>query len=159
MDRWNRTVQNIRRKQIREASIQDLIQFVEEETTLKNDPLSSREALQKYTKDPEKQNQTKLKQMKNCFVKADKKKDVCDSSGLKSSLKCQFSDGKHDLDDCQLYNEISVEDRSSLSKKNKLCYGCYREITSTHTARTCNNRKVCMVCQGKHPSGLHVYKM
>ena len=30
---------------------------------------------------------------------------------------------------------------------------------STHTARTCNNRRVCKVCQGKHPSGLHGYKM
>ena len=97
--------------------------------------------------------------MKNCFVKVDKKKDVCDSSGLKSSLKCQFCDANHDLDDCQFYNELSVEDRSSFLKKNKLCYGCYREITSTHTAGTCNNRRVCMVCQGKHPSGLHGFKM
>ena len=40
----------------------------------------------------------------------------------------------------------------------KLCYGCCREITSAHTARTCNNRRVCKVCQGKHPSGLHGYK-
>ena len=30
---------------------------------------------------------------------------------------------------------------------------------STHTARTCNNRRVCKVCQGKHLSGLHDYKM
>ena len=52
-----------------------------------NDPLFYREALHEYTKGPEKQNKRRLKQMKNCFVKADKKKDVCDSSGLKSSLK------------------------------------------------------------------------
>ena len=97
--------------------------------------------------------------MKNCFVNADKKKDVCDSSGLKSSLKYQFCDGNHDLDDCQFYNELSVEDRSSSLKKNEHCYGCYREIMSTHTARTCNNRRVCKVCQGKYPSGLHGYKM
>ena len=98
--------------------------------------------------------------MKSCFVKVDKKKDACESSELKSSLKCQFCDGNHDLDDCQFYSELSVEDRSSFLKKNKFCYGCYREITSTHTARTWNNRRVCKVCpQGKHPSGLHGYKM
>ena len=136
-----------------------VIQFVEEETTLMNDPLFSREALHEYTKGPEKQNQRRLRQMKSCFVKADKKKDACESSELKSSLKCQFCDGNHDLDDCQFYNELSVEDRSSFLKKNKLCYGCYREITSTHTARTCNNRRICKVCQGKVPSGLHGYKM
>ena len=158
MDRWNRTVQAIRRKQRREPDQQDLIQFVEEETTIMNDPLFSREALHEYTKGPEKQNQRRLRQMKSCFVKADKKKDACESSELKSSLKCQFCDGNHDLDDCQFYNELSVEDRSSFLK-NKLCYGCYREIMSTHTARTCNNRRVCKVCHGKHPSGLHGYKM
>ena len=159
MDRWNRTLQAIRRKQIREPDLQDLMKFIEEETILMNDSLFFGEALHEYTKGPEKQNQRRLKQMKNCFVKVDKKKDVCDSSGLKSSLKCQFCDANHDLDDCQVYNELSVEDRSSFLKKNKLCYGCYREITSTHTAGTCNNRRVCMVCQGKHPSGLHGFKM
>ena len=46
-----------------------------------NDPLFSRENLHEHTKGTEKQNQRKLKQMKNCFVKADKKKDVCDNSG------------------------------------------------------------------------------
>ena len=93
------------------------------------------------------------------IVKTDKKKDVCDISGLTSSLKCHFCDGNHDLDDCQFYIELSVEDRSSFLKKNKLCYGCYREITSTHTARTCNNKRVWKVCHRKHPSGLHGYKM
>ena len=51
-----------------------------------NDPLFSREALYEYTKVPEKQNQRRLRQMKNCFVKADKKKDAYESKGLKSSL-------------------------------------------------------------------------
>ena len=150
MDRWNRTVQAIRRKQRREPDLQDLIQFVEEETTFMNDPLFSREALHEYTKGPEKQNQRRLRQMKNGFVKSDKKKDACESSGLKSSLKCRFCDDNHDLDDCQFYNDLSVENRSKFLKKNKLCYGCYRERTSTHTVRTFSNRRVSKVCQGKH---------
>ena len=41
-------------------------------------------------------------------------------------------------------------------KKNRLCYGCYGEISSKHTA--CTNRRICKVCQGKHPTGLHGYK-
>ena len=43
-------------------------------------------------------------------------------------------------------------------KKNRLCYGCYAEISSKHTARSCTNRRVCEVCQGRHPTGLHGYK-
>ena len=76
-DRWNWTVQAIRRKKRRKPDLQDLIKFVEEETTLMNDPLFSREALHEYKKGPEKENQRRLKHMKNCFTKADKKKDVC----------------------------------------------------------------------------------
>ena len=49
-DRWNWTVQAIRRKKRRKPDLQDLIKFVEEETTLMNDPLFSREALHEYTK-------------------------------------------------------------------------------------------------------------
>ena len=44
-----------------------------------NDPLFSIEALYEYKKVPEKQNQRRLRQMKNCFVKADKKEDACES--------------------------------------------------------------------------------
>ena len=67
---------------------------------------------------------------------------------MKSSLKCQFCNGNHNLDDSQIYNKLSVEDRSRFLKKNKICCECYREMTSTHTARACNNRRVCKVCQG-----------
>ena len=66
MDRWNRTIKAVRRKQIREPDLQDLIEFVEEEITLMNDLLQPIEALHEYTKSPEKQNQRRLKQMKNC---------------------------------------------------------------------------------------------
>ena len=55
-DRWNSTAQAIRRKQIKEPDLQDLMQFVEEETSLMNDLLFSREALYEYTKGPDIQN-------------------------------------------------------------------------------------------------------
>ena len=45
MDRWNRNVQNIRRRESREPDLIDFVWFVEEETLLMNDPLFSREAL------------------------------------------------------------------------------------------------------------------
>ena len=76
MNRWKRTTQAIRRKQIMETDLQDLILFVQEETTLENDLLFSSAALHEYTKGSAKQNQRKLKQIKNFFVKDDKKKDV-----------------------------------------------------------------------------------
>ena len=42
--------------------------------------------------------------------------------------------------------------------KQKLCYGFYEEISSTHTARNCPKQRECKICLGKHPMGLHGFK-
>ena len=47
MNRWNRNVQNIRRRELRESDLTDFDQFVVE-TLLMNDLLFSREALHEY---------------------------------------------------------------------------------------------------------------
>ena len=57
MDRWKRSVQDIRRKYASEPDLLGLLQFVEEEMVLMNDSLFSREALHEYTKGPEKNTQ------------------------------------------------------------------------------------------------------
>ena len=57
IDRWSRNVQTIRKRHLHTPDLQDLINFVEEETVLMNDPLFSREeALHESTpiKHPEK---------------------------------------------------------------------------------------------------------
>ena len=48
-DRWNRKVFMLRKHQQLEPELSDLIDFVEEEIMLANDPLFSREALKDYT--------------------------------------------------------------------------------------------------------------
>ena len=48
MDRWNRKVQNVTRRELKEPDLADFVQYVEEETLLMNDPLFSREALHEY---------------------------------------------------------------------------------------------------------------
>ena len=53
---------------------------------------------------------------------------------------------------------MTVDDRSSFLKKNRLCYGCYAEMSSKHTARSCTNKRACKVCHGKHPTVLNGYK-
>ena len=159
MDRWNRKVQAIRKGHLCEPDLQDLIKFVEEETVLMNDPLFSREALHEYIKHPEKSTHMKARKLKNCYTKADEKNEMAvEQTETVASTKCKFCDGNHDLDDCQFYHEITVDDRSSFLKKNRLCYGCYAEISPKHTARSCTNRRTCKICQGKHPTGLHGYK-
>ena len=47
-----------------------------------------------------------------------------------------------------------VKERSKFLTKQKLCYGCQEEISSTHTASNCPKRGGCKICLGKHPAGL-----
>ena len=41
----------------------------------------------------------------------------------------------------------------------KLYYGCLKPISKTHTARNCNQRRNCKVCNEKHPTSLHGFKL
>ena len=38
-----------------------------------------------------------------------------------------------------------------------LCYGCYKAISMSHNARTCNDRPISQISKKKHPTGLHGY--
>ena len=51
-----------------------------------------------------------------------------------------------------------VKERSKFLTKQKLCYGCYEEISSTHTARNCPKQRECKICLVKHTTGLHWFK-
>ena len=59
LDRWNRRVFNMRRNSTMEPRLSDLILFIDEETTLLNDPLFSRDAVSKYQEKKEKYDQNK----------------------------------------------------------------------------------------------------
>ena len=48
MERWNRKGQIIRQCQVREPTLDDMTDFIEEKTILMNDPLFSWEALADY---------------------------------------------------------------------------------------------------------------
>ena len=73
MDRWNRKVQNIRRRESREPDLIDFVRFVKEEILLMNDPLFSREAFCEYAGQKEEEGKVKHKKLKNCYTKSEEK--------------------------------------------------------------------------------------
>ena len=73
IDRWNRKVQNIRRRELRGPDSTDFVQFVEEETLLMNDPLFSREAFHEYAEQKQNAGNAKHRQLKNCYTKSEEK--------------------------------------------------------------------------------------
>ena len=60
-DRWKRKVQVFRRNFGREPCLSDFSSFVQEETTLVNDPIFSMDAVLEYVQNPEKKHNKKKK--------------------------------------------------------------------------------------------------
>ena len=52
---------------------------------------------------------------------------------------------------------MSVDERSKMLKRKRLCYSCYLPVSAEHTAKTCKKKRVCKICTIKHPTGLHGY--
>ena len=76
---------------------------------------------------------------------------------VSSGNECPVCEGRHDLDNCRKFNDLTLEERSKILRKKKLCYGCYSPITSEHNARSCKKRRKCQVFNLDHPTGLHGY--
>ena len=70
---------------------------------------------------------------------------------------CPVSCEKHDIEDCKYYLQQTLEERSKLIFKKKLCYGYFQEIKKDHNAKNCSRKRFCKVCNGKHPITLHGY--
>ena len=77
----------------------------------------------------------KARKLKNCYIKADENNEMAvEQAETVARTKDKLCDGNYNLDDCQFYHEITVDDQSIFLKKNRLCYGCYADISRKHTA-------------------------
>ena len=118
-----------------EPDFLDFIMLVEEETIEIKNLIFSRNALHEYTKYPEKSTHMKAKKLKNCYIKADENNEMAvEHAETVARRKDKLCDGNYNLDDCQFYHEITVDDQNIFLKKNRLCYGCYADISRKHTA-------------------------
>ena len=159
MGRWNRKVPNIRKCQVREATLDDMTEFIEEETILMNGLLFSCEELADYLTKLERT--VKQKRMKNYTIKVEDENDKKDVKGSSegNSSRCKICNGQHDLDECKAFNDIAIEERSKFLSKQKLCHACYEAISPKHKAKNCPKRRNCKICLAKHPTGLYGCKI
>ena len=157
-DRWNRNTLLLRRRDSREPTLIDLANFVEDEMTLVNDPLYSREAVSQYLeKGPTRQGQRGDRRKFHTMATKTNNSSESMQKGNKMSNErtCPVCGEKHDIEDCKYYLQQTLEERSKLIFKKKLCYGCFQEIKKDHNANNCSKRRFCNVCNGKHPTTLH----
>ena len=103
-DKWNRHIHKIRKNQAREPGLLKSTNFIEDEMTIFNDPLLSREAVRQYIDKPLKPH--KPKKIQSYAIK--------ETSGNKKTetSKCPICEGQHDIEECTTILEQDVKDRS-----------------------------------------------
>ena len=136
IDRWNRTTHNVRKRQDCEPSLGDLIEFVDQETTLVNDPMFSRETLEYYSERLKKPNDKRNRRVKSLVIET-------------KIGGCPFCSARHDIEECNEFKKLPVNERSKVFFKIKLCYGCCQLIGDGHNSKTCTKRRKCRGCYGK----------
>ena len=128
-DRWNRDTLLLRRRYSREPTHIKLANFVEDEMTLVNDPLFSREAVSQYL-EKEQTRQGHRGDRRKSHATATKTDNSSEGSQIKnktsSERTCPVYDEKHDIKDCKYYLQQTLTERSKLVFKKKLGYGCPR---------------------------------
>ena len=152
-DRWNRKIFMLRKHQQLEPDLSDLIDFIEEEMVLANGPLFSRDASKDYA---DKHDGSSKKRLMKSYA-AQAPVPAKEETENTNQSNCQICGGRHDMDNCTVFNKQPVDERSTTLGKRNLCYGCYMPITADHNVRNCSNRRVCKICNQKHPTSLHGY--
>lgn len=71
-------------------------------------------------------------------------------SGLSTS--CSVCAGHHYLRDCPTFHSMSLSERVSAVKQNKICFNC---LVSGHMLYQCKNKINCRTCNRRHHTLLH----
>ena len=122
-----------------------------------SDPLFSWEVLSELN--TMKERPARRNKIKGFLTVPNRKAAADDRHDKKQPPQCPLCNSSPDLDECRNFNEMEVVGRSKFLSKQKLCYGCYEKICQSYTARNCPIRRICKICAGKHPTGLHGFKL
>ena len=95
--------------------------------TLASDPLYSRDAVSQYIE--KNQKFVKSERFTVNTVKAEERGKVDISKKLKVDNRCPASNENRDIEDYVFFLQQTLEERSKLFYKSKLCYGCFEEAT------------------------------
>ena len=106
-----------------------------------NDPIFLREAITAYVGTQEKSDNQRTK-------RSNGKKYGLFATGInhhqpKAQDKCILLCHKHCLGNCEEYMKKTMEERSKLFARKKLFSGCFKQISMSHNARTCSDRRIC----------------
>ena len=131
-DKWNRLVLSLRKREFREPCFKDILNFVEEEMMVANDPLFSREALQE--------------RFPSKTSSRDKPTNPSFRKPVSTFATCFSCKADHDLELCPHYSKLPLKDKTRWLLKQRLCFGC---LGRGHISSDCKNKRICNVCKKK----------
>lgn len=165
--KWCRHAHDRRAKSGKPASFSDFVQFVKQEAELANDPVFSPEALMKerrknagitkpnHHRDNYKNRVSNRPQSGQSFAtstNASVNAAYTRPTSAPTDQPCPLCNGRHDIAKCNAFVKSSLEERSDVIRKNRLCFRCFR---SGHLSANCPSKSSCGECGKRHHTLLH----
>ena len=128
-DKWSRNVLTIRRSRKREPDLTDFIHFVNDETLIVSDPISSKEAAEQYS---DKKPNSRRTRVSSFATKDDGKVHV-----QEKSPDCIYCSEDNILDRCNAFMNQTFKERIKFLARKRICYGCLEPMEDGHNAKSC----------------------
>ena len=137
--KWARKVAAHREEHEEFPSFSDFMDFLDREDRFAHDPIA---------KGLSKGNSSKNQIRSSSFASEGHR-----SAGVGSNFgACSFCRERHSIHMCNDFKTRSLEVRLKFVRDNRLCFAC---LNVGHQARECRSRKICEICQRRHPTVMH----
>lgn len=150
-DRWSRIVTNSRKQEGRYPLFAKFVEFVQYETDVACDPVTSQRA-SLITSKPEILDRPSKRKASTALATASQMTNG-NNAVHKRCVHC--STNTHETADCRRLAAKTQAERNAFVKNNHLCFGC---LQTGHMSKKCTARATCSKCSKRHPTSLHINK-
>ena len=141
--KWSRKVATYREEHGEYPAFSYYVEFIAREDRIAHDPVS---------KILYKDDRTKSQVRGGSF--ASENRSVV-GPGSNFGITCTYCSERHSILRCDKFRLKTIEFRQNFVRDNRLCFGC---LAKGHQARECRSRKDCQICNGRHPTAMHIYE-
>ena len=149
--KWSRRVYEHRIAHGTFPSFYAFSSFIEEESNIACDPITSTGSLKDDKPKQDRGKSTRATTMRTSSIQ-DETRPAVETKRSERKSECIFCKGDHKLEDCQAFVIQPMFERKKFIREKGLCYGCLKR---GHLTKKCRKRSTCKVCNKRHPTPLH----